>query len=137
VDATMLSLSSIQPQIETGTLVPLVSFSTTRAASLPDVPTILELAPPEKQKDVQALVQIFQLDRNFMAPPNMSPARLKTLRDALDKSMADPELQDTLKKMGRPVDYLNGLETEKILQNIQASQALLQPLVNQIMLDSK
>ncbi len=136
VDAIQLSNSSIEPQIMAQTLVPVVSFSTQRAANLPNTPTILEIVPPDKQKVALALVQIYQLDRNFLAPPNMSAARLQTLREALDQAMADPELRKNMEQMGRPVDYLPGAETEKLFQNILASREQIQPLVYKIMLDS-
>jgi len=137
VEAIMLSASSILPQIAAQTLVPIVSFSSQRSDDQPDLPTILEVVPPEKQKVMQALVYIFQLDRNFLAPPNLSPARLKTLRDALDKAMADPKLRESMLKMRRPVHYLTGRETEELLAKIQASKAEIQPILRQIVLDSK
>jgi tripartite-type tricarboxylate transporter receptor subunit TctC len=137
VDAIQLAQSSLMPQIMARTLTPIISFSEQRSVDLPELPTILEVVPPDKRNVTLALVQILQLDRNLMAPPNMSPTRLKTLRAALDQAMRDPELLKSMAEMGRPVNYLPGAETEKLLQNIKASQEQLQPLVLQIVVDSK
>jgi tripartite-type tricarboxylate transporter receptor subunit TctC len=132
IDAVQFPKSSVMPQIEAGTLTPLVTFSASRAADLPDVPTIFEVMPAGLQRLMRAVVQIYALDRTMLAPPGMPPGRLKALRDALDRSMADAELKQNLAQLKRPVDYLTGVETERLLEGIRSAEDGVKQLVMEI-----
>lgn len=137
VDAVLFSNSNVRPQIDAQTVLPLVSFSDARLDTLPNVPTIFEVIPADKQKLMQALVQIYALDRIVIAPPNMPTGRLKVLRDALDKVMADPEFQQNMIKVQRPVGYLTGAETARLLENILSNADQIKPFVLEIAKNSQ
>ena len=137
IDAIQFSTSTILPQIKAQTLVPIVSFGEVRQPGLPDVPTIQEVVPADKQKLIRALVQIYALDRTMIAPPGMPAGRLKVLRTALDNVMADPEFQQNMVKINRPVDYLTGAETANLLANILSNGTQIKALVLQVAQNSK
>jgi tripartite-type tricarboxylate transporter receptor subunit TctC len=137
VDAILFPYASVKPQIEAQTVVPVVVFNDTRLPSLPNVPTIFEVAPAENKNIMQALVQIYALDRILFAPPNMSARRLQILRDALDKVMADPDFQENMVKINRPINYLTGAETTQLLENILSSEDQIRPLVIEVAQSSK
>lgn len=132
VDAILFSDSNIHPLITAQTAIPLISFSAERPPTLPDVPTIFESIPAEQQNLMQALVQIYALDQIMVAPPNLSPARLETLRHAFDQAMSDPEFIQSMKQFQRPMDYLNGAETVKLLDSILLYEDEIKPLVLEI-----
>ena len=137
VDAILFSESSVQSQIEAQTVIPIVSFSKESPPALPDVPTIFQAIPSDKQALMQSLVQIYALERVLIAPPNVPASRLKVLRDALDKTMADPEFQQNMIKIQRPVNYLTGAETADLLANIMLNESQIKPLVLEIAQGSK
>jgi tripartite-type tricarboxylate transporter receptor subunit TctC len=132
VDAIQFSASSILPQIQAQTVVPIVSFSNNRVPDLPDVPTIFELVPADKQEIMQALVNIYALDRTLFAPPGLPPTRLAALRKALDQSIVDPDFLASMKVLGRPIDYLDGVETTNLLSDILTSEGQIKPIVLEI-----
>jgi tripartite-type tricarboxylate transporter receptor subunit TctC len=129
VDAILFSESSVRPLIEAQTVVSVVTFSSSRLPNLPDVQTIFEVMPADKQALVQSLVQIYALDRTMIAPPGLPAGRLKVLRDALDKGVADPEYVQAMAAIKRPVKYLTGAEISATLKGILASEEQIRPLV--------
>jgi tripartite-type tricarboxylate transporter receptor subunit TctC len=132
VDAILFADSTLHPQIDALTVVPVVVFDTARLGSLPVVPTIFEALPADRQKPMQALVQIYALDRTLFAPPHTPAGRMKVLRDALDKAMADPEFKHDMLTVRRPVGYLTGAETARLLENILAYEDQIKPLVHDL-----
>jgi tripartite-type tricarboxylate transporter receptor subunit TctC len=132
IDAVQFSNSSVLPQIQAGTLIPLVTFSVSRLADLPEVPTIFEVTPEDSQPLMRAAAQIYALDRTMIAPPGVPPDRLKALRDALDMSVADAELRQNMVQLRRPVDYLNGEETARLLEGITTAKNGVRQLVMEV-----
>ena len=132
VDTILFSEASVLPQVEAKTLVPLACFAEKRSSGLPEVPSIFEAVSQEKIHHLRLLVQLYDLERVLFAPPELPPGRLKALRGALDKVIEDPELQHNAAKLKRPINYLPGPETERILKNILAGEQTLRPLVLEI-----
>ena len=137
VDAVLFSDSSLHSQIVAQTVVPVAVFNKSRMSTLPEVPTIFEAIPADRQPLLQALVEIYALDRTMIAPPGMDPARLKTLRDALDKAVVDPEYLQNMAALKRPVDYLSGADLTQLLQGILSKKDQIKPLVFSITQGSK
>jgi tripartite-type tricarboxylate transporter receptor subunit TctC len=67
----------------------------------------------------------------------MPASRLQTLRDALDKVMADPEFMENMTEIERPVNYLTGAATADLLANIMLNESQIKPLVLEIAQGSK
>lgn len=132
VDSVQLTYGTAKALIDAKSVIPIVVYSQKRIAELPDVPTALELTTGDAQKTMTAVSAAFELDRVLFAPPGMAAARTKTLRDAVAKAMADPEFIATSEKAKRPVIFLTGDETMKLLANIQAAADQLKPQVKAI-----
>lgn len=132
VDGILFSDSSIHAQMDENTIKPVVVFSQSRLASLPQVPTIFEVVPSEKHAMVQTLVQIYALDRTMFGPPGMDPSRLKALRKAFDQAVNDPDFLNTLFILNRPVNYLNGTDVEELIKKIYSNENEIKPLVQMI-----
>jgi tripartite-type tricarboxylate transporter receptor subunit TctC len=137
LDAILFSASSVQSQINAQTVNPVVSFSDAPPSAFPNIPTIFDVIPAEKQTLMQTLVHIYALERVLIAPPNMPASRLQTLRDALDKVMADPEFMENMIEIERPVNYLTGAATADLLANIMLNESQIKPLVLEIAQGSK
>jgi tripartite-type tricarboxylate transporter receptor subunit TctC len=137
IDAVQFSKSSVLSQIQAGTLMPLVTFSAARAPDLPDVPTIFESVPAGRLQLMRAAAQMYALDRTMLGPPGMPAGRLQALRDALDRSMADAEFKRNIARLKRPVDYLGGKETERLLEGILSVEDAVKQLVIEVAKSSR
>lgn len=132
VDAIQLTYGTASAMIASGDIIPVLVYSSKRIKELPNVPATEELAKGDALKVMQAVNGGFELDRIVFAPPNMPAARLKTLRDALDKTMIDPEFMANSEKLKRPTLYVNGDEALKMLANLKTVEATLRPLIVEI-----
>jgi tripartite-type tricarboxylate transporter receptor subunit TctC len=132
VDSIQSTYGSVAALITSGDVIPIVVYSNKRLKELPNVPAIEELAKGDALKLMQAVDGGFELDRIMFAPPNMPAERLKTLRTALDKTMADPEFIANSEKAKRPTLYVNGEEAIKMLANLKNVEATLRPLIVEI-----
>lgn len=133
VDAILFADASVHPLVDAQTVVPVAVFNESRLPSLSAVPTVFESTPADRKKLLRAIVQVYDLDRTLFAPPAMAAGRLKVLRDALDKAMADPDLIHEMSALRRPVDYLTGAETASLLKSILSYEDRIRPLVLETM----
>lgn len=132
VEAVLLSASTLQPQIEAGTVIPIAVFQEERLGSLPLVPSIFEKAPAAARPVLKSIVEIYGLDRSFFAPPGLPEGRLAALRGALDRAMADPEFLENMRRLGRPIDYLPGAATTALLGDILSDRERIRQLVLEV-----
>jgi len=66
------------------------------------------------------------------APPGL-PANIRPiLEDAIKKAVEDPGFQETAKKMRKTTDYLNGRDTEKLMNNVMQSYQNYSPIVREL-----
>jgi len=54
------------------------------------------------------------------------------LEDAIKKAVEDPGFQETAKKMRKTTDYLNGRDTEKLMNNVMQSYQNYSPIVREL-----
>jgi len=85
-------LPSALPQIQAGKLRALAVTSTTRAASLPDVPTMVEAGVP----GYSAITW-----NGLLAPEGTPPEVIARLNDAIVKAMRSPDMKALLTKIGQ------------------------------------
>jgi tripartite-type tricarboxylate transporter receptor subunit TctC len=105
----------------------LLQTGRTRDPRAADVPTIYELmnehkTPEPTRRLVTAILASGDLGRPFIAPPGVSPERVKTLREAFIKTTSDPAFLDEVKKKKLQADPSSGEELEAI-----AKEAMGQP----------
>ena len=87
----------------------LVQIAVEKDPSLPNVPSLLDLAKDPKQQQVTELAAGPQeMARPFAAPPDLPPERLAALRRAFDQTMTDPEFLADAEKSGLDVNPLTG-----------------------------
>jgi tripartite-type tricarboxylate transporter receptor subunit TctC len=93
--------------------------------SLPEVPTIYELMNRYKTPDAARRLATLVLapgefGRPILAPPGVPAERVKILREALNKTLRDPELLSEAKKREWPVTPMAGDELESLAKEVVA-----------------
>ena len=109
-----------------------------RAKEFKDVPTVTELATSDKGKEIGKLTQFFQFyGRPYFVPQEVPAERVKILREAFDKTMADEKFLAEAKKLKRPVDPLTGIELQKVVeQDINPSPEMFE-IVSEVFVGKK
>lgn len=98
------------------------------------VPQLMDVVEGREAKAIAALIgSQADLARFTGGPPNIPADRLKALRVAYDKSMADKSLQDQAKRAGRPLDPLSGDEVRKKVRAALNQPPEVVALVRQIL----
>jgi tripartite-type tricarboxylate transporter receptor subunit TctC len=93
-----------------------VQFATARDASMPDVPTVIELTDDAEVRQIFSyLVSNDTIGRSLFTTPNVPPARLALLRTAFRKMLADPEFKAEAERLNLPLVPKAGEEMQKIV----------------------
>ena len=97
---------------------------------LKGVPFIVDLA--QKPEDKQAIEFLYAgqgIGRPFVAPPELTPATLKMLRDAFDATMTDPEFVDEVKTRKLTLSPETGDALEALIKKTYATP---KPIIDRI-----
>jgi tripartite-type tricarboxylate transporter receptor subunit TctC len=98
-------------------------MSSERNAELPDIPTVLEKANNDNDRDVINLIVSRQkVARPFAGPPAIPLARLKALRQAFSETMKDEAFLGEAKALSLEISPLNGDDVESLIKNLYASK---------------
>lgn len=117
-DAHILPLDSQLSAIEAGDVKPLLVIDHQPHEALPDVPTAGEFSvQPGQEANLDALVELAKAGRTLAAPPDMEPAHLAALREALGCAVRDPGLLAEARRQERYVDPLTSEETAQVVGN--------------------
>lgn len=117
------------PLVKAGDTVPIMILGAKRVdwPGYENLPTVLEVIDPnspEKQA-LTDIVNIYDMFECLWGPPNMDPAATKALREALDKTMKDPEVLAKIKTIGGTVAYIPGEQLQKQIPEILKTAAPL------------
>jgi tripartite-type tricarboxylate transporter receptor subunit TctC len=117
---SLSAINATRPQwIEQKRLRFLLQMSLERNPELPDVPTVVEKAKDQRQKDILKLVFSRQvMGRPFLGPPAIPDDRKLALRKAFDETMSDPEFLADAKKTGLEVDPVSGADIDRLLAEL-------------------
>ena len=96
-----------------------------RDERIPDTPTIYEIfekenTPEESRRVADVILRGVDFGRPWVAPPGTPKERVKILRDAHAKAMADPALLEEAKKGKMEVEPLGGEELQKLAERIMS-----------------
>jgi tripartite-type tricarboxylate transporter receptor subunit TctC len=106
----------------------LVQYVTQRSPELKDVPTLVELAKTDADRNLLTFaVSSAELGRFIIAPPGLPADRVAALRKAFDAAMKDPELLAEVSKAKLDFEPLSGEELAKIVaQTASADQGVIE-----------
>jgi tripartite-type tricarboxylate transporter receptor subunit TctC len=114
IDLAVTSTVAVLAHVGTGRARALGVTSSTRAASMADVPTIQEAGLPGFE---------FTGHYAMYAPPGVSPATRERLYEAVRESIAAPETANRLRTLGADLNSLSPSEFASFLQTEDARWA--------------
>lgn len=103
VDFTTAAPSVAAQQIAAGKIRPLAVSSAKRLAAFPDVPTYKDLGFNTE----------YYIWAGLYAPSGTPPSVVKTLRESIQKAVANPQYIEAMKKAGILIDYRDAPEFKK------------------------
>ncbi len=116
----------------------LVQIGSERRATLPDVPTLTELATSEDDRRMMAVISAGDIvGRTLIGPPDMQPDRLAELRRAFDATMADPEVLAEAAKMQLDINPLTGDKLQALTEEQKRLPAATVARIKAIAAESK
>jgi tripartite-type tricarboxylate transporter receptor subunit TctC len=96
----------------------LVQFTLERQAELPDVPTLIELAPPDNKDVAEFLTSGTPIARAMAVGPQVPADRVGALRTAFDALMSDPQFLADAKKRRLEIHPRNAAKTQALVDTI-------------------
>jgi tripartite-type tricarboxylate transporter receptor subunit TctC len=114
---SLSSLRQMRPDwLATKQFNPVVQLNLEKSPDLPDVPAITEYAQTRAQRQILKLVLSRQsMARPFAAPPGVPADRAEALRQAFERTMADPEFIAEARAAGLEVNPVSGAEIERLV----------------------
>ena len=114
---SLSSLRQMRPDwLATKQFNPVVQLNLEKSPDLPDVPAITEYAQTQAQRQILKLVLSRQsMARPFAAPPGVPADRAEALRQAFERTMADPKFIAEAKAAGLEVNPVSGAEIERLV----------------------
>jgi tripartite-type tricarboxylate transporter receptor subunit TctC len=93
--------------------------ATHRHPDLPDVPTVMDIATTDHQREVLEMIYGWQvMGRPVVAPPDIPPERLAALRRAFDATMRSPPLLADAEKIRLDIGPIRGEEVDAFLARV-------------------
>ncbi|MDF2116439.1 tripartite tricarboxylate transporter substrate-binding protein [Roseiarcaceae bacterium H3SJ34-1] len=133
--ASWISVVTQAPQyISEKKIKPLVVDGLTRDPLLPDVPTLLELAPSEEQKAAIRLISAAnEFSRAAFLPPGTPEDRVQALRQAFDATMKDEGFLAEARRLQLPIEPTDGASLDKLAGQVVASSPAAIKLAKQLL----
>src|ERR1700722_7053044 len=104
------------------------------AAEPPDVPFAVDLAKTDEDRALMAFyVSSEQIGRAFLAPPEVLPDRVATLRKAYDETMQDPQFLSEIEKSRSEFNPLSGEKLEKLVASASEVSPAVVARIRQIL----
>lgn len=126
--ATSVTLTSLTGQyarlVKEGKLRLLAQNAVKRHPDIPDVPTTVELARNDEERDTLKLfASVGDVGRAYLAPPGVPAARVTQLRKAFMDTMKDPEMIAYAKANNLELDPMSGEDLQKLIVDMSNSPA--------------
>jgi len=100
----------------------LTQFAYKKAKGLPEVPLVLDVVKPGKERQALKLLVIdAYVAWPLVAPPGLPKAQVETLREAYLKALADPQLAKEAARIGLEVDPISGKEVQAAVEEAYAT----------------
>ncbi len=121
--AILPNLTSARPDwFRDGKVRVLVQFGVRRMRQLPDVPTAIELASRQQDKDMLVFyARKFSMAYPFVMAPDVPPQRADAMRAAFNATMKDPAFLREAERMGFDVDPFTGAEMAQLITEMNNS----------------
>lgn len=105
--------------IRDGKIVVALQFAVQKHPDLPNVPTVMELAKTDAQRQALELILAGQaMGRPFAAPPKVPADRVDALRRAFDETMKDPAFRADADKQKLEIQPVSGEEIQALVSRM-------------------
>ena len=112
----------------------LFQVSLAKHRDLPDIPLLLDLAKTSEQRLILRLFAVRQvMGRPFFMPPDVPQDRVHTIRDAFDRTMADPAFLKEAAKLKLEINPIGGAQVQAIVGDIYQTPAHVVEMAKQLM----
>ena len=108
-------------EVKSGQLRVIAQFGWKKHQELPDVPLFDK---PENETDLQAVRFMYarmQYGRPFLMPPDTTPERVQTIRQAFSATMKDAGLRAEAERFEFEIDPITGEELDDLTQELMAT----------------
>jgi tripartite-type tricarboxylate transporter receptor subunit TctC len=99
----------------------LVQFTLDRQPDQPDIPTLIELAPPDKRDVAEFVTSGTPMARAMAVGPRVPSDRVAALRSAFDALMADPQFLAEARKRMLDIHPRNAARTHALVDTIASA----------------
>src|SRR5262249_18769323 len=97
----------------------IVQYALERHRQMPDVPTMVELGKtPEDRQLLAVFAAGATVGRSIIAPPNVPPERVESLRNAFAEMVKDPQFLADAENTRLDVDPMLGKELQAIVASV-------------------
>jgi tripartite-type tricarboxylate transporter receptor subunit TctC len=108
--------------VKEGSIRPVLQIGMARAADLPDVPLMIDLAKTTEQRQILELFSApIQIGRPLLVGPGVPAERVALLRDAFRSTMADPEFVAEAKQINLDLSPVYGEELQTLVGRMLAT----------------
>lgn len=122
VGPAVLYKNKLKKWLDQGKVVPIVQYSSFRYEIFPNVPTMVDLARNDEDKQVLELIaSTAAVGRSFVAPPGIPEARLKTLRDGFMAMARDKKFVAMMEKRSIDLQPASGEEILALMKKTVAA----------------
>ena len=138
VDSGILSADSALNGVRNGDLHPIAIFDSKRWPTLPDVPTLAEVATidPAKLWLVDLRQKIGEAQRAMVAAPGTPEDRVDYLRQCWTQILTDPTVIEEGAKTKREISYQSGAELQALIGELMKAAATRVPEIKRVFLNS-
>jgi tripartite-type tricarboxylate transporter receptor subunit TctC len=99
----------------------IVQYALTKHPELPEVPTVVELARNDEERQIlRAVMNATELGTAFFTTPGAPADRVEALRRAFDATMKDPEFLAEAHKANLTVGPMRGEDLQKLVAEVAA-----------------
>ena len=96
-----------------------LQFARERARELPDVPTVVEWATSDADREMFRFYTLkYEMAYPLMLTPGVPAERVAAMRTAFNETMKDPQYQADAKRVGLDISPLSGEEMGKLIRRI-------------------
>ena len=108
----------------------LVQFSLTRHPELPDIPTAVDLARTDEERQMLSAIMVAaEVGSAFFTTPGVPPERLEALRRAFDATMRDKDFLADVERTKLAVAPMKGEDLQKLVKQVSDLSPALQEKV--------
>ena len=110
--------------IKDNTVKILVQFALTRHPAMADVPTVIEIAETQEQKDIlRAVMNATEIGKPIVTSPGVPAERLNALRRAYEQVVQDAEFKMEFERQGVELSPINGEALQKLVEEVATMPA--------------